>query len=290
MKLVSFADDRIGILTGPEHLVDATEALRVAASSWPPTAMVQAIAAFPTLRDELKRTLDDLPVHRIDEVRLNTPVAWPNKVIAFPANYQAHIDEMSSRNRADINGFFLKANSSLVGPHDEIVLPDLPGFEVHHECELALVIGKTGRHVPESEAMQHVFGYSCLIDATVRGPQERVMRKSYDTFTPVGPYLVTADDVPDPHNLDLELWVDDERRQHANTRNLLLGLREMISLASSVATLLPGDIIATGTPQGVGPMYAGQAVRIAIQDVGTMTLPVVQGSGGGNRAFEGRSR
>jgi 2-keto-4-pentenoate hydratase/2-oxohepta-3-ene-1,7-dioic acid hydratase in catechol pathway len=173
----------------------------------------------------------------------------------------------------------------LVGPQDSLVLPDLPGFEVHHECELAVIIGTEGRNIPEERAMDHIFGYSCLIDATVRGSQERVMRKSYDTFTPVGPYIVTADEVADPHNLDLELWVNDERRQRANTRDLILGIREMIALASSVSTLMPGDIIATGTPEGVGTVRDGDTIRISIQDVGTMTVPVVQGEGGGNVAF-----
>jgi 2-keto-4-pentenoate hydratase/2-oxohepta-3-ene-1,7-dioic acid hydratase in catechol pathway len=285
MKLASFDDGRIGVVVDPEHLVDVSALLPVAVGSWPPVGMVRAIASFPGLRGEIVRNLDKLPRQRLADVRLRTPVAWPNKLIAFPANYQAHIEEMNSRNRANINGFFLKANSSLVGPQDNLVLPDLPGFEVHHECELAVIIGTEGRNIPEERAMDHIFGYSCLIDATVRGSQERVMRKSYDTFTPVGPYIVTADEVADPHNLDLELWVNDERRQRANTRDLILGIREMIALASSVSTLMPGDIIATGTPEGVGTVRDGDTIRISIQDVGTMTVPVVQGEGGGNVAF-----
>lgn len=112
------------------------------------------------------------------------------------------------------------------------------------------------------------------------------MRKSYDTFTPVGPYITTADEVDDPHNLQLALWVNDELRQQASTADMILGLREMIALSSSVATLMPGDIIASGTPAGVGPIQHGDRIRIAIEEVGEMTVHVVQGTGGGNVAFD----
>ena len=157
------------------------------------------------------------------------------------------------------------------------MLPDLPSREIHHECEVALIIGKGGRHIPVADAMDHLFGYSCLIDVTVRGKEERVMRKSYDTFTPIGPALVTADEVGDPGNLDMKLWVNDELRQHASTRDLIVDIPNMIALASSVSTLEPGDVIATGTPEGVGPIRDGDKVTIEIERVGRMTVPVRQG-------------
>jgi 2-keto-4-pentenoate hydratase/2-oxohepta-3-ene-1,7-dioic acid hydratase in catechol pathway len=287
VKLASFNDDRVGVVIDGDTIVDVTAALEdEGARPWPPVRMVQTIAAFPELRETIEWLASSGPALALSDVRLNAPVVWPNKVIAYPANYQAHIDEMNSRNRSTTNGFFLKPNSSIVGPNDQLILPNLPGFPIHHECELAVYIGKEGRNIPESDAMNHIFGYSCLIDATVRGPQERVMRKSYDSFMPIGPYIVTADDVNDPDNLELELWVNDDRRQHANTRDLILNLREMISLASSVATLMPGDIIATGTPEGVGPVTDGDTIMIKIQDVGEMAIKVVQGTGGRNITFQ----
>jgi 2-keto-4-pentenoate hydratase/2-oxohepta-3-ene-1,7-dioic acid hydratase in catechol pathway len=130
-----------------------------------------------------------------------------------------------------------------------------------------------------------VFGYSCLIDVTVRGKEERVMRKSYDTFTPIGPALVTADEVGDPGNLEMKLWVNDDLRQHASTRDLIVDLPNMVALASSVSTLEPGDVIATGTPAGVGPIKAGDTVTIEIERVGRMSVPVIQGQGGSNMAI-----
>lgn len=286
MRIASFDQGRIGVLVGTDAIADISSVLTGPVGSWPPMDMVRFIRDFPTLRPVVEAELERFPRLPLASVRLDTPITWPNKLLAFPTNYEAHIDEMRSPNRADVNGFFLKANSSLSGPEDDLVLPDLPGYVMHHECELAVIIGRGGRHIPESEAMDHVFGYSCLIDATVRGRQERVMRKSYDTFTPVGPYITTADEVDDPHNLQLALWVNDELRQQASTADMILGLREMIALSSSVATLMPGDIIASGTPAGVGPIQHGDRIRIAIEEVGEMTVHVVQGTGGGNVAFD----
>src|SRR5258708_30792806 len=184
----------------------------------------------------------------LSKAQLNCPVAWPNKVIAYPANYHAHIGEMKtgtgliSKFDASGQGFFLKANSSLSGPTDPIVLPALPDREIHHECELAIIIGKGGRSISRERAHEDIFGYSCLIDVVVRGKEERVMRKSFDSFFPMSPYLVTADEVPNYDDIDLELSVNGELRQKANTRDLIVGVPEMIAMASSVMTLFPGDI------------------------------------------------
>jgi 2-keto-4-pentenoate hydratase/2-oxohepta-3-ene-1,7-dioic acid hydratase in catechol pathway len=180
----------------------------------------------------------------------------------------------------------LKANSSLSGPQDPIVLPSLAGREVHHECELAIIIGKRGRNISREAAADHIFGYSCLIDAVVRGKEERVMRKSFDTFCPVGPYITTRDEVSDFTDITMQLWVNGERRQHANTKDLIVDIPEMIAMSSSVATLEPGDIIATGTPAGVGPISAGDTVTITIERVGSMTLQVVQDAAAGHPVWD----
>src|SRR5690606_4752397 len=127
--------------------------------------------------------------------------------------------------------------------------------------------------------MHHVFGYACLIDLTMRiepdvAAEERSMRKSFETFTPLGPFLVTADEVANPQALENRLWVNGELRQQANTRDMIVGIAELIELVSSVLPLSTGDVIATGTPEGVGPLRPGDSVRIAIEGVGDMTLPV----------------
>ncbi len=272
MKLFRFDGGRIGI-TIADHSYDITDALGIDPSAWPPVQMVQLIANFER---QMRNVTEHQKTRTIDiaKVRLEVPIEWPNKLLAYPVNYAKHGLEMNSANRADLNGFFLKANSSLSGPNDAIVLPDLPGREIHHECELGIVIGPGGRNISREDAYRHVFGYACLVDVVIRGKEERVMRKSYDTFCPFGPWIVTADEVADPGNLQLRLWVNGELRQNANTRDLIVDIPGMIALASAVATLHPGDIIATGTPEGVGPIRRGDKLRIAIEQVGEMTLDV----------------
>lgn len=272
MKLFWFDGGRIG-LGIEDRYYDVTEALGVDIQAWPPVQMVQFIADFAQRAPGLEKHPKTRPVD-FASLRLEVPILWPNKLLAYPVNYVKHGEEMKSVNRADLNGFFLKANSSLSGPSDPIVLPDLPGREIHHECELGIVIGKTVKNVPREQAMDCIFGYACLVDMVVRGKEERVMRKSYDTFCPFGPWIVTADEVDDPSHLQAKLWINDELRQNANTRDLIVDIPGMIELASRVATLYPGDIIATGTPEGVGPVQRGDRLRIAIEQVGEMTLEV----------------
>jgi 2-keto-4-pentenoate hydratase/2-oxohepta-3-ene-1,7-dioic acid hydratase in catechol pathway len=287
MRLVRYNGGRIGVWQDGV-VYDATTAVGLDPTAWPPVGMVQLIKNFDALRPKLESVVKS-PGAAVAKTRLEVPILWPNKLLAFPTNYLAHALEFNSPNRADLNGFFLKANSSLSGPQDPIVLPDLPGREIHHECELAIVIGRTARHVCTAQALGCVFGYACLIDVTVRGKEERVMRKSYDTFCPIGPALVTADEVGEPSALDLKLWVNDDLRQHANTRDFIVDVPNMISLASSVATIYPGDIIATGTPAGVGPIKAGDHITIEIERVGHMSVPVEQGRGGDNVAMRKRA-
>lgn len=272
MKLFRFNGGRIGVTIGPQSY-DITDALGVDVKSWPPVQMIQVIADFGRVTPAIA---DHPSTKRIDlgSARLDVPIEWPNKLMAYPVNYRKHGEEMNSSNRADLNGFFLKANSSLSGPNDAIVLPELPGREIHHECELGIVIGKKGRYIPREQAWDYIFGYACLIDMVVRGKEERVMRKSYDTFCPFGPWIVTTDEVPDPTNVQCRLWVNGQLKQDANTHDLIVDIPGMIELASRVATLYPGDIIATGTPEGVGPVKRGDSMRIAIEHVGEMNLKV----------------
>ena len=285
MKLVRYNTGNIGVLRG-DQVHDISEVIGAGRGHWPPVEMNRLIRDFEALRGDIERAADRAHPVPLASVRLQTPVPWPNKLMAYPVNYHDHATEMSSVGFANIQGYFLKAASSLCGAGDSIVLPNLTGPEIHHECELGLVIGREGRNIPVDKAFEYIFGYACLMDITIRGPQERVFRKSYDTFTPVGPWIITADEVGDPRALQMKLWVNDELRQDANTRDLIVGIAEMVSLASSASTLYPGDLIATGTPAGVGPIAAGDRVTIEIERVGRMTMPVVQGRSGNNFVFD----
>jgi 2-keto-4-pentenoate hydratase/2-oxohepta-3-ene-1,7-dioic acid hydratase in catechol pathway len=183
-----------------------------------------------------------------------------------------------STSRASGQGFFLKANSSLSGPADGIVLPPLDGREIHHECELGIIVGKRGRGIAREDFREYVFGFTCLLDMVVRGKEERVMRKSYDTFCPTGPWITTADEIADFDAISMRLLVNGEERQSAATRDLIVDIADMLAMASAVMTLEPGDIIATGTPAGVGPVSEGDVLEIVIDGVGSMKLPVTRGT------------
>lgn len=286
MKIARFNEGRIGIAVDDAHLVDITELIGEDAAAWPPVGTVRLIARFDALRPVIEAALPALPRIPLAGVKLLTPVPWPNKVIAYPVNYHDHGREMQAGYRADVQGFFLKPNSSLSGAGEPVVLPHLPTREVHHEAELGIVIGQGGRDIPRANWQAHVFGYACLMDMVVRGREERVFRKAYDSFCPVGPWVVTADEVGDPTQLEMKLWVNGELRQHANTRDLVLDIPGMVEMASAVMTLYPGDIIATGTPAGVAQIRDGDQVRMTIDRVGEMAVRVVQGSGGATPVFD----
>lgn len=279
MKIARFDGGCIGVVNG-DSIIDVTEAIGAKANEWPPVAINRLIADFDEYRAKLTRAMSGSRVP-LASVRLLTPVPWPNKIVAYPVNYHEHGVEMGSSYRANNQGFFLKPPSSLSGPSDPIVLPVNSGRRIDHECELALIIGKQGRDIVRDDWREYVFGYSCLIDAVIRGKEERVTRKGFDTFCPVGPWIVTEDEIGGAvHSLQGRLWVNGELRQDANTRDLVLDIPGMIELASSVMTLYPGDIIATGTPAGVGPMRHGDKIRIEFERIGAMELNVIQGTTG----------
>jgi 2-keto-4-pentenoate hydratase/2-oxohepta-3-ene-1,7-dioic acid hydratase in catechol pathway len=285
MKLARFENDRIGIIRG-DVIIDVTETLDAQPGAWPPVAMNRLIAEFSAYRRKLEHAAAEGRGAPLDAVKLLTPVPWPNKIIAYPVNYHEHGAEMGSSYRANNQGFFLKPPSALSGPTDPIVLPVNAGRRIDHECELAIIIAKEGRDVPRGAWRDYVFGYSCLIDAVIRGKEERVARKAFDTFCPVGPWIVTEDEIGEAaSNLRGRLWVNDEIKQDANTRDLVLDIPGMIEMASSVMTLYPGDIIASGTPAGVGPMRPGDRVKIEFERVGSMTLDVIQGTTGKHSIF-----
>ena len=286
MKLVRFNGGRLGVVRG-ETVVDVTDVMQIDPAEFPPVGMNRLIADFPARRAALEAARG--PALMLGAVTLETPVPWPSKLIAFPINFKAHGEEILNAPTALMaRGFFLKAPSALSGAGEPIVLPELPQHQVHHEAEIGIVIARQCRHMSRSDALGAVFGYACALDITVRDMAvDRVLRKSYDTFAPLGPWIITADEVPDPSQLQMTLWVGDELRQDANMRDLLVDIPGMIAMASAVMTLYPGDIIFGGTPAGIGPIKAGDVVTIEIEQVGRMSVTVVQGQGGGNSAFEG---
>jgi len=170
-------------------------------------------------------------------------------------------------------GLFLKATSSVVGPHEGVALQHLDRRN-DHEAELAVVIGKAGRNITRAQALSHVAGYAVGLDMTARGPEERSLRKSVDSFTVLGPWLVTADEIADPSNIDFWLTVNGEPRQSANTRDMVLDIGTLIEFASSFYTLHPGDVLLTGTPEGVGPVLPGDRIDCAFDGVGQISVQV----------------
>ncbi|QHE84175.1 fumarylacetoacetate hydrolase family protein [Hydrogenophaga sp. BPS33] len=284
MKLVSFDDFRVGVVDG-DAVHDVTALLPPFLDALPRQRINHLIGHWSELGPVLSSQYRSAPRRELAGLRLLPPNPAPGHVFAAPANYAKHIGEIGNRSvttggrSAREQGFFLMAPGSLVGSGQSILLPKDSSRRFDHESELAVVIGRAGRNIPREQALSHVFGYACLIDATMRiekgsFEEERTMRKSFETFNPMGPWIVTADEVPDPQSLSNRLWVNGELRQSANTGEMIVGVAELIELISSVLPLQPGDVIASGTPEGVGPIEPGDEVRIEIESVGAMTLSV----------------
>ncbi len=294
MKLAVFNAYRIGVVDG-EQVYDITQVLPEPLRDWRYGHMNWLIAHWSSMLPAIHAARAAAQPQALASVNLHAPVPNAPHVFAAPANYRKHINELGVRSvskgrSAREQGFFLKAPGSVVGPHSKIVLPRGSQRRFDHESELAVIIGRAGRDIPRAQAMDYVFGYACLMDLTMRiepgvAEEERSMRKSFASFTPVGPFLVTADEVPHPDALQNRLWVNGELRQDANTRDMIVDIPEMIELVSSVLALSPGDIIASGTPEGVGPMLPGDVVTIEIEQVGRMSLHVIEAAQVAPRAF-----
>jgi 2-keto-4-pentenoate hydratase/2-oxohepta-3-ene-1,7-dioic acid hydratase in catechol pathway len=174
---------------------------------------------------------------------------------------------------APINAF-LKSPSAIIGNGETMVLPDVPATIFEGEAEFAVVIGKRAKNVAAADAISCVAGYAIGLDMTIRGPEERSLRKSPDSYAVLGPWLVTADEVPDPGQLALKLTVNGEVRQDAHTSDLILSVAQLIEWGSAFYTLHPGDVILTGTPQGVGPVRPGDVMLATIERIGSMQVAI----------------
>ena len=272
MKLCRYDNDRMGVVRGDlvHDVTDAQTEIRKAA----PYAMQgdAVIAALPQWRERIERMADKAPGKPIGQLKLLPPVARPSKLTCAPTNYQAHIEEMAKASQQPGSqivrsqsskileaGMFLKANSSLVGPSEGIAVR-FPDRRTDHEVELVMVIGKPGSDITQAKALDHVAGYCLGLDMTVRGREDRSFRKSVDGYAVLGPWFVTADEIPDPDAVPISLTVNGEKRQESNTSQLIYNCRRLIEFASEFYSLQPGDLLYTGTPEGVGPVKPGDVI------------------------------
>lgn len=282
MKLCRFDDNRVGLIDGDE-VADVTTALSsLPPVSWPVPHGDHLIRNFGLVRDRLQAEANAGRKLRTSEVRLLSPVANPSKIIAAPVNYAAHLAEAradkgvnfgSEIKTIDHYGLFLKSTTSVSGTGEGIILPPLDR-RIDHEVEVCVVIATEGHRISEDRAMDHVFGYCIGLDMSVRGTEDRSWLKSYDTFTILGPWIVTADEIRDPANLDLAIEVNGEGRQASNTSALIFDIPKLISYASHGYRLYPGDVIMTGTPEGVGPVRPGDVLKSTVTHLGEMTTLV----------------
>ena len=254
------------------------------------------ISRFTEIRNELRNLAgqNNNAGISLNEIKLATPLVRPGKIICLAGNYLDHIKEsgyiMPAQTDLITPQLFLKPSTSLIGTDDEILIGK-NNVKVGWETELAVVIGKPGKNISPSKAFDHVFGYMILNDVSERGLNSKIESrrlremdrfldwlagKWFDTFAPCGPWIVTADEVPDPHNLEITLTINGKLRQQGNTRDMIFRIPEQIAYASSIMTLEPGDIISTGTPAGAGvggedtSIHDGDELVCEIESIGKL--------------------
>jgi 2-keto-4-pentenoate hydratase/2-oxohepta-3-ene-1,7-dioic acid hydratase in catechol pathway len=271
MRIVLTADNRIGV-EREGGMVDVSGAFADIRYRTAADRMLRVLAAFR----ERRPRVEELAASGEPEATpgLRAPVPRPPKLIAAFGNFR----EGSDRER-QAQDMFLESPDSVVGPHGTVVLPDHPASIFHHEGELALVVGQRAKDLPADErALEALVGYTCAIDVSARGlgrigPSR--IGKSFDTFTPLGSAIVTTDEVPDPQNLRVTLSVNGEPRQDFSTGDMEYSVAEVLAFISSYMTLVPGDVILTGTNhQGLGALQDGDRVEMSIEGIGTLAISV----------------
>jgi 2,4-diketo-3-deoxy-L-fuconate hydrolase len=287
MRLCRFDRNRLGVVEG-DSVWDVTGAIaEIPTPTWPyplGDALIANLDKVVAAAAKLRKTV---PRKALSEVTLYSPVTAPTKIMAAPANYRLHISIDAQDPGVDQGvhakslegvdrpveklGIFLKASSAVVGPGEGIALK-WPDRRNDHEVELAAVIGKVARDVPRAEALDYVCGYTVGLDMTVRGAEDRSFRKSADGYAVLGPWLVTADEVPDHEALTIWLELNGQPRQRSSTGATIVNLPELIEIASSVYTLYPGDVILTGSPEGVSEVKPGDVMRAGCDGIGEMTV------------------
>lgn len=282
MKLVTFThnhETRVGAVVDG-LVVDSKNNTKI------PATLLEFLGAGARALEAMREQIDSgLGRIALEQVKLHAPVPRPGKYLGISLNYADHIEE-TGRDKPEYPSFFTKQSTCVIGPGDAIHRPKVSD-KLDYEGELAFVIGTRCRHVPVDKAHQVIAGFTIANDVSVRDWQFRsptfTLGKSFDTHGPLGPWLVTSDEISDPHNLNLKTWVDDELRQQANTAQMIFNCYEMIAYLSQAMTLEPGDVIATGTPAGVGVkmkprgyLLPGQTARIEIEGIGTLINPVIE--------------
>jgi 2-keto-4-pentenoate hydratase/2-oxohepta-3-ene-1,7-dioic acid hydratase in catechol pathway len=282
MRICWFNDNRLGLIRDG-RVLDVSEALKVLpAPSYPAPKGDPLIAHLDKVKPAIEQAANGAESHAISEVKFLSPVQSPTKVIGTPTNYAAHVAEakeqvadFKSRYSGSIEeqGLFLKANSSLVGPGEGVAVR-FPERRTDHEMELGIVIGRKVSNISEAEALSCIAGYALALDMVTRGTEDRSFRKSIDSYSVLGPWMVTADEVKDPQNLAFSLAVNGEIKQQSNTSQMIMGIARQIAWGSTFYTLWPGDIIMTGTCEGVSRVKPGDTMHCVIEGVGEMDVAI----------------
>ncbi|MEX2455186.1 MAG: fumarylacetoacetate hydrolase family protein [Rhodospirillaceae bacterium] len=285
MRLCRYNADRLGLVKG-DQAIDVTMALEpIPHVRWPRPPGDAMIANLEAVREIVVANQQWGYVQPVDKVKLLSPVANPTKIIGAPANYRDHVAEAAADAAINLGrkigtideyGLFLKANSALAGAGEGIVLGRTDRRN-DHEVELAMIVGRIAKNVAYDEALDHVAGYSIGLDITVRGVEDRSLRKSLDSYAVLGPWMTTADEIENPDDLNFRISVNGEVRQESNTRHQIFDCRKLIEYASKFYTLYPGDVIMTGTPRGVGPLEPGDRLECAVDVIGRMSVEVREG-------------
>ena len=268
MKLALFDDFKLGVIQDGQ-VVDAMGALDGKVFSRPQDMMEDVIIRWEELKPKIEAAIAGKAGTPLESVRLRPPVPRPGKLICAMVNYL----EFDQREPAVLDAF-LKASNAVIGNGDTCELPPAPASVFHHEPELAFVVGKTASKVSQEDALSHVFGYCNFLDMSARGlvgalGNSFFLGKSWDTFAPMGPALVTADEIPDPQNLQIRLWNNDEPRHDFPSSDMAHPIRELISEFSKITTLEPGDVVATGVNhQQIGAVQDGDVLRMEIGGLG----------------------
>jgi len=273
MKLAFFDDFKLGVVKG-DSIVDVSAVVQDIPHSGPGDLISGLIARFDTYRGKLEAASAGAGV-ALSGVRIRPPLPKPGNIVCMAVNY---MENGTLAKPAPINAFH-KAPTSIIGPNDTMVLPDVPATIFEGEAEMALVIGKRATNVPAAQAMDHIFGYINFIDGSARGlpPPGNVFfqMKSRDTFAPIGPYLVTKDEIADPQKLPIRLWVNGELKQDFNTDDMAHNIARCIEWASSIHSLEPGDILATGTNhRGLSSFMDGDVVELETQGLGRLRFNI----------------
>ena len=269
MKLVLF-DDYIPGLLKDDKVIDVSDKLSGVPDFNPQIMMSYLIEHFDEYRQSLEQKSVDAKGVPISEVRLRPPLPEPTRIVCMAGNYM----ENGSRALVADREAFLKSPSAIIGDGDSVVLPDCPVPHFHHEAELGLVIGKKASKVSASNAKDYIFGYINFIDVSARGVNPNggasfFWGKSWDTFAPIGPAIVTADEISDPQNLNINLWVNGIARQQMHTSDMGRNVEEVVEFATWLITMKPGDIISTGTNHvGLGPIQDGDKLEMRIDKLG----------------------